>query len=207
MNLNDKLKYSHRINNTLSNLITLDLDDFNYCGKVILTYLKIILQHHKSITKLINENTLSALCLIRPMNEAYIKVTWLMNFYGTPKVDKVLSKINDRNDNDSFPSLDNMAKQIDEELSKVQNSENKNIMFNHLKNNKKLYNSYTHVGSYLLSLMINKNDKFTDEDKIEILNEMAACLLLSFNAYVFITKDISILKRIQSELNLLNCTI
>jgi len=66
--------------------------------------------------------------------------------------------------------------------------------------NKKLFNSYTHTGSYLVSLVLYKNDKFTDDDKIDILNEINSFLVLSFNSYAFITKDQLLAKRLENEL-------
>lgn len=194
-----KINYSFQINNTLSNLIKREIDSFDNYEKVLFSYLTIVIQHHKSITMLINKETLSALTLLRPMYETYIKLSWLMVFFNTKKIDKVISKIYERKDNNSFPTLDKMTKELDEVYSKVQSIENKNYIHNHLENNKKLFHSYTHTGSYLVSLVLYKNDKFTDSDKINILNEISSFLILSFNSYAFITKDPLLAKRLENE--------
>jgi len=132
MTLKEKITYSFQLNTTLSNLIKREIDSFDNYEKILFSYLSVIIQHHRSITKLIEKKTLSALTLLRPMYETYIKLSWLMTFFNTKKVDKVISKIYERKDNNSFPTLDKMTKELDEEYSKVQSIENKNYIYGHL---------------------------------------------------------------------------
>lgn len=201
MNIKEKVNYSFQVNNILSSLIKRDIDSFDKNQKVVFSYLTIIMQYHKSITKLVDEDTLSALYMIRPLHEAYIKLIWLITFYETSKVDKVILNIYKEDGSDSFPSIDSMVNQLEIEFNSVNNLKNDNIIFDNLRKNRKLFTSNAHVNSYLVSLILNKKDKFKDEDKLVILSEMTLYLLLSFNAYAFITKDMTIAKKLDYELN------
>jgi len=96
MSLKEKITYSFQLNTTLSNLIKREIDSFDNYEKVLFSYLSVVNQHHRSITKLIDKETLSALTLLRPMYETYVKLSWLMTFFNTNKVDKVISKIYER---------------------------------------------------------------------------------------------------------------
>jgi len=176
--------------------VSIEKDTFK---RIILAYISILIEHHKSIIELTNVRQSSALCLIRPMYEAYIRVMWLCLFENSDRILKPIKKICELNDNDAFPTLEKMCKEIDEELSKNLKTDNTEIMLRHFNNNKKLMHSYTHGGVYLLSIQINKKDIFTYQDMIDILNSVTQYLLNSLSAFAQIEKNINIMLRISQE--------
>lgn len=167
--------------------------------KIIFAYLNIIIEHHKSIIELTNIRQSSALCLIRPLFEAHIRVMWLTTFENTHKILKPIKKIHELNDNNSFPSLEKMCQEIDEELSRVQKIDNPNIMTKDLNNNKKLMHSYTHGGGFLLSIQLNKKDVFTYQDMIDVLDSVSNYLLNSMIALSQNKKNINVSLKIFKE--------
>ena len=167
--------------------------------RIISAYISIIIEHHKSIIELTNVRQSSALCLVRPIYEAYIRVSWLSLFENSDKIIKPIKKICELKDNDAFPTLEKMCKELDEELSKIQKINNTEIMLRHFNNNKKLMHSYTHGGGYLLSIQMNKKDIFTHQDMIDVLDSVTQYLLNSMSAFAQVEKNINIILRISQQ--------
>lgn len=167
--------------------------------RIISAYISIIIEHHKSIIELTNIRQSSALCLIRPIYEAYIRVMWLSLFENSDKIIKPIKKICELNDNNNFPTLEKMCKDIDKELSRIQKIDNSEITLKHFNNNKKLMHSYTHGGAYLLSIQINKKDFYSYQDMINVLDEVTQYLLNSMSALAQLEKNINIMLRISQE--------
>lgn len=167
--------------------------------RIIFAFISIIIEHHKSIVELTDIRQSSALCLFRPLYEAYIKVYWLSLFENTEKIDKPIRKIVELNDNNSFPTLETMCKELDEKLAKLYNVENKEPLLKDLNNNKKEMHSYTHGGGYLLSTIINQNDVYTYQDMIDILNKVTYYLLNSISNLALIEKNPNIMLKVSVE--------
>lgn len=167
--------------------------------RIISAYILIIVEHHKSIIELTNIRQSSALCLFRPLYEAYIRVSWLSLFENTKKIEKSIKKIAELNDNNSFPTLETMCKEIDEELSKLNKVENLEVTLKDLNNNKKVMHSYVHGGGCLLSTIINPKDIFTYQDMIDILKKTTYYLLNSMSFLALIEKNLNISLRISVE--------
>lgn len=193
------LKAAHTHHNNLYMMFKKDKEKYeDGYSKFAIGLLSIICEHHKSILDLINKRTLSALCLLRPLHEAYIKITWSGHYITTQRVHNIIEKtLVERKD--CFPSLQEMSKEIDISLNKAHGTEGINAVSKDLENNLKLFHNYTHGGAYLISINLNKKDVYTDQDKIDLLNSISFYLHMSFNSYCIITRNIELAKKLDKE--------
>lgn len=196
--LKKTLAFAHEQNNKMNTWFNNKQSEDDIYTKIISAYVSIVIEHHKSIIELTNVRQISALCLVRPLYEAYLRVTWISLFIDSPKVDKVIKKLIELKDDNSFPSLKVMAEEIDTELS-ILNRETKRVLSKDLENNIYLFHSYTHGGAFMVSLLINKKDLFTHEDMIDIIKSTTLQLLDTLSAYALTLKDIELAKKVYKE--------
>jgi len=169
-------------------------------SKSIFAYVSIVIEHHQSIIELTNVRQSSALCLVRPLYEAYLRATWISLLKGSSKVDKTVKKLIELNGDDNFPPLKTMCEEIDVKLSELNKAENTLVFSKDLDNNKKLLHSYTHGGTYLVSIILNNSDKFTYEDMITILNSTTFQLLGSISAYATNIHNLDLFNKVSNEM-------
>ena len=75
--LNKAIKSAREENQKVSLLIDKTKIQSNEYDKIIFAYILIVLEHHRSIIELTNIRQISALALIRPLYEAYLRTNWL----------------------------------------------------------------------------------------------------------------------------------
>ena len=168
--------------------------------KVLIAYISVIIEHHKSITELIKLRQESALCLLRPLYEAYLRVHWLCLIEDSKKVDKAIEKLIHFNDNSSFPSLKIMCEQIDIVFAKQNEVEESQVFLNQFENNKKLMHSYSHSGGYLIPKLINETDTFICKDMISVLNSSTQYLLSSISVLSARKHNIDLFMKVNKEI-------
>jgi len=163
---------------------------------VVRAHLQIVMEHHKAICELIVTSQLSALTLVRPLFEEYIKTLWLVTCEGQENVDKAIVGLLERNDNNSFPQIRLMCEELDIKISALNQVDNRNVLSKHWERNKDVLHSYTHGGSYLVSLIINKKDLFTQKDILSILESTTGDMLSSAQSYAVKIRDLPLSQKI-----------
>ncbi len=202
--LNESIEFARKQNNQISLLIKelgIESDIYN---KIIYAYVSIVLEHHKSIVELTNVRQTSALALVRPLYEAYIRATWLSMLEGSENVNKAVIQLIEYREDGAFPTLRKMCEEIDYELSQIHKVEDPKVMSRDLDNNKKLLHSYTHGGAYLVSIIINSKDTFTSEDMISILNSTTWNMLSTVLAYAVKIRNLDLATKIDIEMKKIN---
>ncbi len=202
--LNESIEFAREQNKNISFLINelgIEPDIYN---KIIFAYVSIVLEHHKSIVELINVRQTSALALVRPLYEAYIRATWLSMLEGSEKVNKAIIKLIEYREDDAFPTLKVMCEEIDDILSQIQKVDNPKIFSRDLNNNIKLFHSYTHGGAYLVSIIINSKDTFTYEDMISIVNSTTQEMLSTVLSYAVKIRNLDLAAKIDREMTKVN---
>ncbi|MBU1777989.1 MAG: hypothetical protein KJ899_15295 [Gammaproteobacteria bacterium] len=202
--LNEAIEFSEEQNKNVSlwiNEVGIDSDIYN---KIIFAYVSIVIEHHKSILDLINIRQTSALALVRPLYEAYIRATWLSLLEGSESVNKAIIQLIKYREDGAFPTLNVMCEEIDCELSKIQKIENQQILSNDLKNNIKLLHSYTHGGAFLVSILINSKDAFTYEDMISIVKSTTFDMLSTALSYAVKIRNLDLATKVDKEMDIYN---
>jgi len=178
-------------------------DNFAY-DDIIFTYIVIVLEHHRSIIELTNIRQISALALVRPLYEAYIRTHWLSTRAGSLKANKAAKQlINDVKDG-AFPTLKEMCNDIDKwynHINSILNMNNQNRFSRELELNKNIYHSYTHGGAYLISVINNSNDKYTYEDMINLLEDINIFMFSATLEYASITGNKILFNKIRAVMN------
>jgi len=164
---------------------------FTY-DEIIFTYIVIVIEHHRSLIELTNVRQISALALVRPLYEAYIRTHWLSSRAGSLKANKAaMQLINDVKDG-AFPTLKEMCNDIDKwynQINSIMNINYQSHFSRELELNKKIYHSYTHGGAYLISIINNSNDKYTYKDMIDLLEHTNIFMFSATLEYASITRN------------------
>lgn len=197
-NLNKAIKSSREENEKVALLLknaTVPSDGYY---KIILAYITIVLEHHRSIIELTNVRQTSALALVRPLYEAHIRIMWLITNIGSDKTTKAaMQLVNDWKDG-AFPTLKVMCSEIDA----VYNLFDKNHQSRNLReceHNAPLFHSYTHGGAYLISIISNSKDRYSYKDMIDLLEHTSIYMFRVTISYAdFIIQDFILRDKIKS---------
>ncbi len=164
--------------------------------KVISAYVSIILEHHRSIIELTNVRQLSALALIRPLYESYIRTIWL-TCASDKTIEAVLQLVNHVEDG-NFPTLRVMCEDIDNVFNNIGGTE-KNIssFASDLENNKRLFHSFTHGGAELVAVVNNRHHKYTYKEMMNILDVTNFYMLRATHAYVGTTGNSVLIEKVR----------
>ncbi len=176
-NLNKAIKSAREKNQKVSLLISEIKAPSNEYDKIIFAYVLIVLEHHKSIVELTNVRQISALALIRPLYEAYIRTHWLVTCVGSEKANKAtIQLVNDVEDG-NFPTLKVMCSEIDEFYNRGHKKDDQNAFSRNLEHNKKYLHSFTHGGAHLIAIINNEYYKITYKEMVTILNLISMNML------------------------------
>lgn len=195
-------KVSHLINDA-KNLSSSKSEIVEY-DDIIFTYIIIVLEHHRSIIELTNVRQISALALVRPLYEAYIRTHWLSSRAGSLKANKAAKQlINDVKDG-AFPTLKEMCNDIDKwynQINSIMNINYQSHFSRELELNKEIYHSYTHGGAFLISVINNSNDKYTYADMINLLEHTNIFMFSATLEYTSITRNEVLGNKIRTIMN------
>ncbi len=191
--LNKAIKSAREINEIVSLILdktkidysSLDNTDklINEYYKVIFAYLSIIIEHHRSIIELTNVRQLSALALVRPLYESYIRTIWLTSCISEKTIKASVQLFHELEDG-KFPTLRVMCEDIDRIFNRRGNGENLNAFTRELEYNKKLLHSYTHGGAELIGIVNNYHHySYTYEHMIGVIKLTNECILGATQAY------------------------
>ena len=196
--LNKAIKSAKEENEKVSLLLKKSVVPSDGYKKIIFAYIKIVLEHHRSIIELTNVRQTSALALVRPLYEAHIRIMWLITNIGSDKATKAaMQLVNDWKDG-AFPTLKVMCSEIDA----VYNFFDKNHQDMNLReceHNAPLFHSYTHGGAYLISIISNSKDRYSYKDMIDLLEHTSIYMFRVTTAYTdFITRDFILRDKIKA---------
>lgn len=191
--LNKAIKSAREVNEMVSLILDKTKIDYssldntgkliNEYNKVIFAYLSIIIEHHRSIIELTNVRQLSALALMRPLYESYIRTVWLSSCISEKTV-KASAQLFLELEDGKFPTLRTMCEDIDKILNIRGNEENLNAFSRELEDNKRLLHSYTHGGAHLISIVNHPHDRYTYKEMIDVLRGVNVYILGATQAYL-----------------------
>lgn len=203
--LNKAIKSTREINEIVSLILDKNKIDYspldngdkliNEYYKVIFAYLSISIEHHRSIIELTNVRQLSALALIRPLYESYIRTTWLAYCISEQTI-KASIQLFHKLEDGKFPTLRAMCEDIDKIFNTRGNEENMNAFTREFENNKRLLHSYTHGGAMLIAIVNNHHYRYTYKDIMEILKAINEYVLGATHAYLEITGNLVLAEKI-----------
>ncbi len=205
--LNKAIKSAREVNEMVSSLLNDnkivpslrdDIDMLaNQYMKVVFAYVSITLEHHQSIIELTNVRQLSALVLLRPLYESYIRTMWLTTCLSEKTIKAIMqliSKVEDGN----FPTLRVMCEEIDEIYNLSASEESMNSFARDLENNKRMLHSYTHCGAELVAIVNNHHHIFTYKEMINILEVSNYYMLSATQACVNATGNLVLSEKVRA---------
>jgi len=167
----------------------------NEYNKVIFAYLSISIEHHRSIIELTNVRQLSALALMRPLYESYIRTVWLASCTSEKTVKASCQLFLEREDG-KFPTLRTMCEDIDKIFNINGNEENLNAFARELEDNKRLLHSYTHGGAHLISIVNNHQDRYTYKEMMDVLKVINNYILGATQAYLGTLENVDLAEEV-----------
>lgn len=205
--LNKAIRSAREINEIVSLILDKNKIDYspldnadkliNEYYKVIFAYLSISMEHHRSIIELTNVRQLSALALMRPLYESYIRTVWLANCISKQTIKASIQLFHELEDG-KFPTLRAMCEDIDKIFNTRGNEDegNMNAFTREFENNKRLLHSYTHGGAGLIALVNNHHYRYTYKDMMDILKVINEYVLGATHAYLEITGNLVLAEKI-----------
>jgi len=167
-------------------------------SKIIFTYIKIVLEHHRSIIELTNVRQTSALALVRPLYEAHIRIMWLITNIGSDKATKAARQLVNDWEDGAFPTLKIMCIEIDA-VYNVFDKNHQDMYLRECEHNVPLFHSYTHGGAYLISIISNSKDMYSNKDMIDLLENASINMFRVTIAYTdFIIQDFILRDKIRA---------
>ena len=207
--LNKAIKSAREVNEIVSLILdknkivysSLDNVDklINENHKVIFAYVSIVIEHHRSIIELTNVRQLSALALMRPLYESYIRTIWLTSCISEKTIKASIQLFHEVEDG-KFPTLRAMCEDIDKIFNTRGNEENMNAFIHELENNKRLLHSFTHGGAGLIAIVNNHHYKYTYNDMRNILNVINDYILGATYAYLDTTGNLVLAEKVMEML-------
>lgn len=166
------IEEAKKVSSTNNKLVTYD--------EIIFIYVVIVIEHHRSIIELTNVRQISALALVRPLYEAYIRANWLSLRLGSAKANKAAKQLISDVKDGAFPTLKEMCNEIDEMYNLINYQSH---FSRELELNKGIFHSYTHGGAYLISIINNSNDRFTYKDMMNLIEQTNMFMFSASLAY------------------------
>ncbi|RLA70028.1 MAG: hypothetical protein DRG09_04320 [Epsilonproteobacteria bacterium] len=203
--LNKAIKSAREINEMVSLILDKTKIDYsslenadkiiNEYNKVIFAYLSIIIEHHRSIIELTNVRQLSALALMRPLYESYIRTVWLTSCISEKTVKASLQLFHELEDG-KFPTLRTMCEDIDIIFNIKGNEENLNAFARELEVNKRLLHSYTHGGAHLIAIVNHHQDRYTYKEMMDVLKVINDYILGATQAYLGTLENVDLAEEV-----------